>query len=843
MAIFGEYETVYELYRHGLGAVARAKVAQAEGGEPNFIVKTFHPPHRIAGSAALQPAIREFLDRVRIQQDLCSSGASHWVPVYGAGAVGKSAYYVTAYYPRSAQKLISSRVKLSAAGLHALVSGVIRGLLEMKDSCGRAHGNLKPSNILIEGEGEVEHSKIVLTDPAPAGEGSIGGGDLSALGELICQLVLHRLFRGSQNWPINPSPEWTRLGRKGKAWRELCNRLLAPEGTAGLTLESVAEEVEALRPRKAWISPGRAGLLVGTLLLAVGVFVGVQYMRFRSEWRELCSGYSNWVYRFQTEAKASPERLQRFRSDPYIRGATEGLLSDDAQFDPKRIAGNDLVALSALADRPPMSWGAMRQTRKALQAVRQTQTQLAPDRWPLLKELAEYRKLCQKRGWETAARRMDELIEATQPGPDRNVAAAVDALLTSQAKLRQDLAVIEDRWQVIGATQKEIAQKASDDAVLRQFDAFQQRAAQKALAGGGRNPVAAVAELRAAIVPVADLASQISEVLQSDWSGRVDRQRFAQEAEVYRTIAAAAANSADADNFREWLREVQDYYKYRVEPQMDVLAKLGEETDRVGIQIEAKRKSGGAPKDQIAAWNKRLSAARATIESLPSKSWVQKDRRTGGIEKVAADVRAALEQLRTEASGATVVATPLEPVKALMAAKNGAAPFKLNLVAKPYISQWGNGECTGVTVTPDRDCYVIVVCQDSAGELSLLLPNTRCPEVPILRRGQPVAVHELGNFELYPQPPYGRTVLKVIGSTKRINLVGATPNEQTHAMENIEGFSVGAGQTSVNVSDLLRADEWTTAETEWVTKAPAGAAGADARGNGGDGGGDAHRSQ
>src|SRR5690348_8094924 len=83
MATFGGYETVHEIYRHGLGSVSRAKVAnptEGSNGEPSYVVKAFQPPYRIAGQDAIKPAVRSFLDRARTQQDVVTAGAKHWAP-------------------------------------------------------------------------------------------------------------------------------------------------------------------------------------------------------------------------------------------------------------------------------------------------------------------------------------------------------------------------------------------------------------------------------------------------------------------------------------------------------------------------------------------------------------------------------------------------------------------------------------------------------------------------------------------------------------------------------------------------------------------------------------------
>ncbi len=180
MPIFGDYETTQELYRHGLGVVFRAKhfpsarfSASRHPGKPGssetgraipaksqdgFVVKVRQPLPHVATSQVLRASAESFLETAQVQQAVVDAGARHWAPIYDAsfGPTSDAAYYVTACYPRSAQKLIGSRVKLSASGLFQIVDSVLKALIELKQTAHRAHGDLKPSNVLIGGAAEIE---------------------------------------------------------------------------------------------------------------------------------------------------------------------------------------------------------------------------------------------------------------------------------------------------------------------------------------------------------------------------------------------------------------------------------------------------------------------------------------------------------------------------------------------------------------------------------------------------------------------------------------------------------------------------------------------------------------
>src|SRR5437762_10582045 len=110
MAVYGQYETVAELGRSGATTVSRARPADggwdlgfdALGTDAVFAVKAFHVRH---AQDAGGEEIARLLGRVRAQQRAVELGARHWASILQAGTAGTDAYYVTHYYPRSAEKL------------------------------------------------------------------------------------------------------------------------------------------------------------------------------------------------------------------------------------------------------------------------------------------------------------------------------------------------------------------------------------------------------------------------------------------------------------------------------------------------------------------------------------------------------------------------------------------------------------------------------------------------------------------------------------------------------------------------------------------------------------------
>ncbi|HSI36235.1 MAG: hypothetical protein ACAI43_05085 [Phycisphaerae bacterium] len=818
MAVFGGYEVVGELYRHGLGSVSRARSTDGDP-DPKYVVKTFQPPLRAsAAQDDCKTSVREFLDAVRVQQDVGSGGAKHWAPIYEAGAVGRSGYYVTTHYPRSAQKLIAGRVKLTPVSLQKLIAGAVEGLLELQRTADRAHGNLKPSNLLIDGESEIESAAIHLTDPCPKEQLPAGPAaqqaDLAAVGNLICQLVLHRLFKGSQSWPIPDSPEWRRLGAKGKAWRDLCNKLLNPAGAEGFTLETLKAKVHKLRPGRHFVTPMRVVVVLFLLLAGSGTYLGFEFFRHKKAWAELCREYDGWVHRFQSEVKAGPERAQRLKKDPHVGPAIEALLTAGPEnLDPKMIAGQPSQSLAALAEQPPLSLAAAGRTRTALAAIRTAEEALSAERWPVLRELAERQKLYKERGWDGVAKYLGELTSAAELQPGRNVAAGIDAILSAQDGLRKDFAEIEERWQTVSATRKLIAAKAAADPMLGKFDALVKRlgnAPTTAPATPPRgNPVEA---LRAQIVALAEVSGQLDTVLNLDWEARVDAKRLAAEAGVYRNAAAPTV-----DDFRTWLREVQDFYRYRPDGHAERVKGLQKQLDAATADVATMKKDASAKPETVADLEKRLATSKQALTDFAGKSWVQKDRRTGAVDKGATELQTSLAALVDEAGKKQ----PPRLIAGLMAAENPAATFKLTVKAEQYTHKVfdKDEELYRITVTPELDCYLTIVVRDAHGDVSLLVPNSapRMTASP-LASGKNEWILDHGRLIVDVKPPYGKTTFKVIGTAQQVQWVGVKVAE-TGLYSSVEAMSFG-GRSATTIGELFKPGEWAVGEATVVTKAP-----------------------
>ena len=128
------------------------------------------------------------------------------------GSIPNGAFYATDKYDRSLQQLLDVHITLSSQSLLKIIESVAKGLIELKKACGRPHGNLKATNILIDGEGDITQTRILLSDPLPGEliDTSLHwDSDLREIAEFIYQLVVHRPSPNVDGWQAPDSERET----------------------------------------------------------------------------------------------------------------------------------------------------------------------------------------------------------------------------------------------------------------------------------------------------------------------------------------------------------------------------------------------------------------------------------------------------------------------------------------------------------------------------------------------------------------------------------------------------------------------------------------------------------
>ncbi len=444
MASYGGYETVRELYRSGLASSFSARGA-GEAAE-RYAVKLYQPFLADAMADRLQAEIDCFLDGARLQQKVASSGAQNWSAVHEIGTVEGGAFFVSDYHGRNVQQLITGRVKLSGAGLYQLIRAIIQGLSELKKACNRPHGNLKPSNILLTGKGKISNARPLLTDPVGAAKLDPQVGDVvdfHAIGEIIYQLVLHRTGKAMGGWPAPEGPEWSRLGKKGEQWRQLCNRLLNPNLAPNLlTFDDLLEDLQKLRQTE-----GIPWLIVGPAAAAVLLAVGAAVMFWPEappppwgskeavQWKSVCTDFGNWVEPLLSDREEG--RLKSWQEDPFLKANVLPALGEVVKdANPRRIAGQAWGDVFKLGDSPPdqaKSRKAIKQTETAAAIYKTLREYLAGDKWPACAQVGKSAKEFAARGWSSQA----EYLLSLQQASDRDVTARVHAILKVQADVKK----------------------------------------------------------------------------------------------------------------------------------------------------------------------------------------------------------------------------------------------------------------------------------------------------------------------------------------------------------------------------------------------------------------------
>lgn len=561
MPSFAQYEIVRELYRSGLYTVATARRAGTTDPEA-FAVKECHASAGVLGESRAKAMVHAFLERAEVQR-LAAAAGSHWAPIHEAGPSDEGASYATDLYPRSAQKLVVGRVKLDGKSLGLIVGSVLSGLLELRQAGGRAHGNLKPSNVLIAGTGDAPLVGAVLTDPADAGSEASGGpstaGDLRALGELIHLLVLHQPLRAQTGWPLAQAPEWSRLGPSGAAWRELCNRLLDP---ALPSQTPTLEEIQAAMPA-AKEGKRSKGLVWGGVALAVLALGGgaaillvprtpppppVQELSDEA-WGKLCDEYDEW---FAGLVARDPGRIKlvkdTFSGDPQLGEVLKALGADTTTHNLQKVtdgAGGDARDMKRSPPPSIRTNDGKRRVAAAADAVAKIKAVFSPEElpkwaaWDRARTLAE---ACKKRGWTGPQRYLENLTKIAV-GPD---------LLKSVGEIRrvQDEGFF-DAIARLAAAADDLA--ATGDKVLSTFPAVV--AGDTALEPAQIADPEAVKKLVQSVTELDKQATQIRTFLASPEWKRVDKPLFEEEGPPYRELASAGPS---AELLGKWLYSAQN---------------------------------------------------------------------------------------------------------------------------------------------------------------------------------------------------------------------------------------------------------------------------------------------
>ena len=676
MATFGGYETDRELHRSGLATMWAARPAGAQPDElAQHVVKVFRPLVAIeADETAAKVAL--FLDAVRVQREVAGSGSPRWAPILEAGPIEGGAFYVSTYYHRSLEQLIHGHVRLGHSALGTIVGSMVQGLTDLKTACGRPHGGLKPSNVLVDTEGDVARTRVVLCDPLPTSQVDQASGeaaDVRAIGRLLYQLVMHKPFQIMGGWPVASSEEWRRLGGKGEAWRELCSSLLDPNAPPDtLTLESLAARVGALRKGRA-VRALLALAMAAVVVAAVGVGAWLAYPHLirtppsnggprvwdseaEAAWKQLCIENLYWFAKFQSDLTA--RRRKAWAGDATLAALLQKLgdaTRKGVKLDPRSFSDEPDVGIEGLHDDPPdaaKKSEAIARTEEALAVVRDIKSTFHKSKWPKLEQLAELAGQWEQHGWLKPANYLFSLVFAIEPRrpndevdilvPDPQVAAKVDHLLAVHDKT---LPAIEARWQEIERARK--ALESSGDPILKQFAELCPEE-MKSQTGKGR--AEDLQELQAGLDDAAKLTTSLARFVEGEWKTRVARDLFRKDSAAARTFDGKVTRHT----IRVWRERVKDYYVLK--PDEDPRGTQKDWDKRfAGVQAEVNKLAefGDAARERASQYRARLATARKAVARLLERPAVRKNR--DSLADEADSTRTTLDKLKEDVAQRVIV--------------------------------------------------------------------------------------------------------------------------------------------------------------------------------------------
>ena len=552
MAHFGRFETVRELHRTGLAVVYGAK--EAGTSQEKFALKVFEPCSFALEEGKAEAESVRFLNSALIQQKVASGGTEHWAPVYEYGATDNGGFYATDKYGRSLQQMMDGRIRLSSRVLHAIIEPIAKGLKELKDKCGRPHGNLKATNVLIGGEGDVAQTRVVLSDPLSAEHieaEAYWNRDLRAISELIYELVTHRPTPAVEGWQVPESAEWAKLGRQAEAWRNLCNLLLTAQAeSATVTIETAIEQLEKLREASAAVSTRRL-IIAGVAFIACVILLVVLVRRpppppEKAEWESLCNTYEGWVGDLRQGSNEKGIR-DRWSEDPKL---AETLKSLEAASYPDKVMRNEgKLYIREIIEHP--EYAEQRKTQEALAAIEQIRCVFDPnsnDAWPFLSEIADSQGKFIDIGWQNAAAYLGDLVERARPEPNKPTVQYVDIIFEiGRKKVLKSIDLF-----LQNAIEHEKVIGESEDPILTQLDY-----------GYITRHVADVRdvnELSNRLGKLVDMSRTIAEFVERDWQSDVDRQAFSTD------HGDDSAENPTEVTFMERLDTIKQYYYLRPDP-------------------------------------------------------------------------------------------------------------------------------------------------------------------------------------------------------------------------------------------------------------------------------------
>ena len=408
MPIFGQYQTDHIIGRQALEIL----YAPVDAESPARVVLAFNQPEDIWNAARRRAAQSSFIARYDFQK-LMAGQSTCWARVYELQTGDNhSAYCVLERLDWPVSRLIRLRVTPTAEDLYHLVTSVLSALLETQKLASRTHGNLRAEHIQASG-GALAMARVVLTNPASSvfNAPMAASDDLAQLGRIVCELVAGR--RWTPTTPLDPGmAEFKSLGSQGKAWSDFCGFLInkdLPEQQRNIA--AALERTARLKPRKSR-RPVYIGLSAAALLVIVAALGYVRHVRtiaemsrFNGAYAPYAAAYTRWFKAFTADRQVLA-KVPDFA--PINAALAHGIVlnPDDILHEFTGLLSNQQIQKD-LAKHPRES----QKLGHAIELLMRTEHIFAT----LYPKLRQQKSQWQKRGWDFAARSLDQHVLAAIP--------------------------------------------------------------------------------------------------------------------------------------------------------------------------------------------------------------------------------------------------------------------------------------------------------------------------------------------------------------------------------------------------------------------------------------------
>ncbi|HUU20664.1 MAG TPA: SUMF1/EgtB/PvdO family nonheme iron enzyme [Sedimentisphaerales bacterium] len=554
MTSIGRYETVHELHHSGFTVLYSGRAA--DDPAEKFAIKVFQPSTFLLETEQVKNESELFLSSAHVQQKTAAGDAQYWAPIYECGSIPDGAFYVTDKYDHSLQQLIDVRVALTTQALCEIVESVAKGLVELKQACGRPHGNLKATNILIAGEGDISQAKIALSDPLPEEHIDTAvhwDSDLRDIAEFIYQLIIHRPSPAVDGWQVPDTKEWAKLGKLAKDWRNLCNRLLNAHIKPGsMTVETLIEELARLKKIKPVISPRRLLIAAGLIVIACVAILIIRPDIFPSksanirDWKQLFAEYVDLVEGLRSDLglPKGNEKEKLWKSNKYlsiiVKKVNEASYPYEVAYD-NNVLEQDLNKIETEEDIDDFNIKENK-TINALIAIENIKYFFDPkadpnsfrfyndpnspvdrkeyQKWPLLVEIYDAADSFTKRGWQRSATYLQNLVDDVKPDPNIAVENVLKIL-----ELQPSLDDIKSLWTKIEDNQKAV--EIAGEPILSRFRDYVNQEPALVLGEAGEADVNDIyKKLRDELWKREQLSSKLAKSIEDNWKKLEENQNI-----------------------------------------------------------------------------------------------------------------------------------------------------------------------------------------------------------------------------------------------------------------------------------------------------------------------------